>query len=465
MSTEPLTALDAAFVVAEDAVNHMNIGLIQVFEGRPPSFIDFRDGIEARLHVVPRFRQKLRLAPGSVARPLWVDDADFSVKYHVRRAALPPPGDETELATLVSRVMEQQLDRRRPLWEAWLVEGMADGHWATILKGHHALTDGIGGANIMAAFLDLQPEPAAPSAEDWHPDPEPTTRQQVIGTLMGIWDAPRHRMGIYADAVRHPVATAVRLSEIGRGLGLIFGAASPPPSVLTGRLGPHRDYRAATVSLADVGVVRHALGGTVNDVVLTISASGVRALLQAAGEPLDGRSVRTMVPVSVRPADVHDAANLASAVYPSLPVWMEDPVERLAEVRRQMDKLKRSPERAAGEALVAALGQAPPVIGALIGRALTHHSLGMETVVTNLPGPQFPLYSFGCKMVASYPYVPVSGRTRVGIAVFSYLGSLHFGVSADADAGVQLEVLCQGIEDGMVSLVKAAEVVAAGGHC
>ena len=217
MGTEPLTALDASFVVAEDAVNHMNIGLIQVFEGPAPSWIDFRDGIEARLPVAPRFRQKLRLAPGSLARPLWVDDADFSVNYHVRRAALPSPGDEAELATVVGRVMEQQLDRRRPLWEAWLVEGLADGNWAIILKGHHALTDGIGGANIMAAFLDLQPEPAAPCTDDWHPDPEPTTNQQVLGSLMGIWDAPRHRLGIYADAVRHPVATAGRLTEIARG--------------------------------------------------------------------------------------------------------------------------------------------------------------------------------------------------------------------------------------------------------
>ena len=198
MSTEPLTTLDASFVVVEDEVNHMSIALVAIFEGPPPAFVDFRDGIAARLPLVPRFRKKLRLAPASLAWPLWVDDADFSVDHHVCHAALPSPGDEAELATLVGRIMEQQLDRRQPLWEAWLVEGLTDGHWATIFKAHHALTDGIGGAHIMAAFLDLQPEPVAPPADDWHPAPGPTASQQALGSLIGMWDAPRHRLEIYA---------------------------------------------------------------------------------------------------------------------------------------------------------------------------------------------------------------------------------------------------------------------------
>lgn len=464
MSSEPVTTLDASFVVVEDEVNHMSIALVQIFEGPPPTLADLRDGIAARLPLVPRFRKKLRLAPVSVVRPMWVDDADFSVDYHVRRAALPSPGDEAELATLVGRIMEHQLDRRRPLWEAWMVEGLTDDHWAIIFKVHHALTDGIGGAHIMAAFLDLQPEAVTPPVDDWHPAPEPTARQQALGSLMRIWDAPRHRLEMYGDAARHPLATAARLTELRRGLALLFDAPSAPPSMLTGPLGPHRDYRMTTVSLADVGIVRKALGGTVNDVILTISAGGIRALLHAAGEPIERRTVRTMVPVSIRPADLTEATNLASAVYASLPVCIEDPVERLAEVHRHMDEVKRSPQRAAADALVAAVGQTPPMVAALIARFLVHHSIGMETVVTNIPGPQFPLYAFGRKMVAGYPYVPVSGRSRLGIAVFSYLGFLHFGVSADADTRPHLDACCQAIEDDMNSLVKAAEAVGAAGR-
>jgi len=416
---------------------------------------------EAKLHLVPRYRQKVRFLPFDLGFPMWVDDQHFNIDYHLRHSALPAPGGEAELRALVGRVMAQQLDRSKPLWEIWMVEGLGGGRWALLSKTHHALVDGVSGTDLLAVIMDTTPQPSPPVADDWVPRPAPTGAGLVLAAATGLARSPYEQLRAVRASTRLPRHALARAGEVARGLSSMAGLIRPTPiSSLNGPLGPHRRYAWAATTVDDIKRVRKGLGGAFNDVVLAAITNGFRELLRSRGESVD-RVVRTLVPVSVRARDpgamaVGDGTlhNKVSAMFAALPVGIDDPAERLRAITLQMAGLKESKEAVAGEALTSLSGFAPPMLLALGMRLATRVAQrNINTVTTNVPGPQLPLYVAGRRMVTAYPYVPLAGQIRIGLAIFSYDGQVTFGITGDWDTTEDLDVLGRGIESGMRTML------------
>ena len=456
---ERLSPQDASFLHLEDAVSHMHIGTVAILEGPPPGYGALAQMVQAHLAGVPRYRQRVHFVPMALGRPVWVDDPDFDLAYHLRRTALPPPGGDRELCDLVGRVMSRQLDRGRPLWEMWVIEGLDEGRWGLITKLHHCMADGVSGAELMAAILDDEREPELPEPEPWRPERQPRGAELAAGALARRAVSPYEQLRALRAAWRSPAVAANAVASTARGVWRLGGVvAPPPPSSLNGPIGVSRRWSWARAELGAVKQVRAVLGGTVNDVVLTAIAGGFRALLASRGESTQ-RDVRTLVPVSVRSVGERcEYNNRVSAIFADLPVGIADPVERLAAVTAQMEEHKRSGEAAAGDRLVGLGALAPAMLLALGMRAATRmpqHSV--NTVTTNVPGPQRPLYAAGRRMLECLPYVPLGGHVRIGVAIFSYDGGLAFGVTGDYDEAPDIDVLCRGIEDSLGELEEAAE--------
>jgi WS/DGAT/MGAT family acyltransferase len=390
---------------------------------------------------------------------VWVDDSHFNLGYHLRHTALPPPGGDQELRNLVGRLMAQQLDRTKPLWEMWMVEGLQDGHWALVSKVHHCMVDGVSGSDLLAVMLDPEREPPRPSLDTWRPKPEPSEVRLVTEALGDLVANPYEQFRAMRSAARGWRQLGELLTEAARGVASLAGLVRPTAeSSLNGPIGPHRRWDWARTTLADVKRVRNALGGTVNDVVLTVLTRGFRDLIMARDESPDGRVVRTLVPVSVRLADERGVYNnRVSAMFAELPVGIADPAERLAAIRKQMDGLKESKQAVAGEVLTSLSGFAPALLLAVGTRvAFRIPQRNVNTVTTNVPGPQQPLYACGRQMLEVFPFVPIAGHLRVGVAIFSYNGMLNYGVTGDYDTAPDVSVLCRGVEDGMAELLKLA---------
>lgn len=451
-----LSPQDASFLHLEDLVSHMHIGTVAILEGPPPPYDELAERVRANLPLVPRYRQKVHFVPLALGRPVWVDDAHFNLGYHLRRTGLPEPGGDEELRLLVGRVMSQQLDRHKPLWEMWMIEGLSEQRWALLTKVHHSVVDGVAGAELLSAILDEQREPEPAPSETWRPERQPSGPELAARALGSRAVSPYS--GVRA-ALRSPRFAAERAAGTAQGLLTMSGILrAPRASSLNGPIGPHRRWDWARSRLSDVKLIRNAFGGTVNDVVLTAIAGGFHELLSARGERTD-RVVRTLVPVSVRGAAEHgEYNNRVSAIFADLPVGIEDPVERLASVRRQMERLKHSHEAVAGDLLVGLSGFAPAMLLSLGLRTATHvPQRNVNTVTTNVPGPQRPLYAAGRRMLECFPYVPLAGHVRVGVAIFSYDGALGFGVTGDYDRAPDIGILSRGIERSMVALVEAAQ--------
>ena len=468
MGPDRLSPLDTSFLHIEDHVSHMHIASVAIFEGPPPCFADIVAMVEGKLDLVPRYRQKVKFVPLELGRPVWVDDPHFNIEYHLRHTALPTPGGESELRKLVGRVMAQQLDRSKPLWEIWVVEGLEDGRWAMLAKTHHALVDGVSGTDLLAVIMDLSAETEMPRPSEWTPRPEPSGLQLMVDALENVVRSPYEQV----RAARAQARTVRRIAgyalEVAGGLFSLSGLVRPTPlSSLNGPLGPHRRYAWATTSVDEIKRVRKALGGTFNDVVLASITNGFRELLLSRDESVD-RVVRTLVPVSVRPRDESGKAvgdgtfeNKVSAMFAELPVDIDDPVLRLRAITDQMKGLKESSQAMAGEALTSMSGFAPPMLLALGMRLATRAGQrNVNTVTTNVPGPQFPLYAAGRRMIRAFPYVPLAGQVRLGIAIFSYDGEVNFGITGDYDSTEDIDVLAGGIEDGMMQMLKAGEAPA-----
>jgi diacylglycerol O-acyltransferase len=455
---ERVNVLDASFLAIEDAVNHMHIGSVGIFAGPAPTYRDLCGLIASKLVLVPRYRQKVRTAPVSIGQPVWIDDPHFRLEYHVRHSALPAPGRRTQLRALVGQLMSQQLDRHKPLWENWMVEGLDDGQWALITKVHHCMVDGVAGSDLLALVLDREPDTAPVPPDDWNPKPEPSMADLARHSLFGLASVPVAWTRGAGDALRRPDVILSRARNVAVGLGRLGGLVRPAPaSTLTGPIGPHRRWDWVRATLVEVKDIRAGLGGTINDVVLAAVTRGFRDLLAARGEPLSGRVVRSLVPVSLRTPDARGVFdNRVTAMFAELPVGIDDPVERLAAVRAQMEALKSSHEAEASETITALVGFAPPVLTALLTRVAVHRQRSVETITTNVPGPQIPLYALGRQMLEAYPYVPISGTIQVAVAIWSYDGGLHFGVTGDWDAVSDVGVLCAGITDGLRELHQAA---------
>jgi diacylglycerol O-acyltransferase / wax synthase len=449
-----MSAQDASFLHVESDSSPMHVGGVSIFEGPPPRGADVKAIVESKLAFVPRYRQVVRFVPLSLARPVWVDDPHFNLGYHLRRTALPDPGGDGELRSLVGRVMSQNLDRAKPLWELWVVEGLEQGRWALLSKVHHCMVDGVAGTDLMTVLLDKERDPDRPPAAGWVPGPHPGAVRLVAGAIVERTTNPFAAAEQLVGGLRSPRRLAGVLADTSRGIVGFAGAAGiPSGSSLNGPLGPHRRWGWARGRLSDVQLVRRALGGTVNDVVLAAIGEGFRELLRSRGESTD-RVLRTLVPVSVRRAEERGSYNnRVSAIFAELPIGIEDPAERLRSISAQMANLKESKQAVAGEVLTSLSGFAPPMLlalGARLASKVPQRSLNTGT--TNVPGPQFPLYLAGKRMLESFPYIPLFASVRVAVAIFSYNGALSFGISGDYDTAPDIDVLCAGIEHGLAQL-------------
>lgn len=456
---ERMSILDASFLYLENDTTPMHIGGAAVFEGPPPAHDELVGHFAAKLIFVPRYRQKVRFLPLNMGLPGWVDDPYFNIDYHVRRTALPAPGGREELRNLVSRVMSQHLDRARPLWEMWAVEGLDEGRWALVSKVHHCLVDGVSSIDLMSVLFDADPNPSGLAIVPWRPREEPSAADLFAQALVGVV-SPVGRLRWVVSALRSPEETLRHGVETARAFAGIAGKLRPPPKTsLNGSYGPHRRWTSAHAPLADVKLVRRSLGGTINDVVLAGITRGFRELLLSRGEKVEDRPVRTLVPVSVRTERERGTYNnRVSAVFADLPVGLEDPVARLADIRRQMDGIKKSKGAVAGERLVDLAGFSPPMLLAAGQRlAAWIPQRSVNTATTNVPGPQQPLFFAGRRLIESAPIVPLLASVRITIGIFSYDGTLHFGITGDYDSVPDIDVLRSGIEVGIAELVEAAQ--------
>lgn len=468
MSGDRLTALDSSFLHLEDASSHMHVASVTIFEGPPPSYAEFLEHIEGRLSLVPRFRQKLRPVPLNQGRPVWVDDPHFNLEYHVRATALPPPGSEQQLKNLASRVFAQQLDRTKPLWEIWLVHGLERGddspvegtRFALLGKTHHALVDGVAGVDITAVLFDTQPEPETPPASSrWIPRPEPTSAQLLGEALVERATQPAEIVRSARAALRAPRAVVRRSVEALTAVGALAKTGLAAPSTcLNVDIGPHRRYDWVRTDLNELKAIKDRLGGTVNDVVLTIVTGALRRFFEHRGEDTTDLTLRAMVPVSVRREEEYgQTGNRVAAMMAPLPVYEEDPIERLNIVRETLGDLKKSGQAVGAQVLTQLTGFAPPTVLAQAGRLQARQRF-FNLVVTNVPGPQLPLYMLGRRLLDLFPLAPLAQRQALCIAVMSYDGKMNFGLLGDFDAMPDLEVVGQGIEESLAELRTAAGI-------
>jgi diacylglycerol O-acyltransferase len=460
-----LNPLDALFVDAEDADPNtsMAIASIAVFEGPAPSHEEVLAHLARRVPLVPRYRHKLRTVPLRLGRPVWVDDPDFDLRYHVRRTALPGPGGDRELADLMARVMSQRLDRDHPLWEYWLVEGLAGGRWALISKVHHCMVDGVSGTDLYRVIFDSSPEPSPgllPSTADERPvSAEPPAVVLAAQAALDAVVLPAREALALSGAAADPAGTARQATDMARAIAKLVPAARPPArSSLSGHIGRQRRYIWARASLEDVKTIKRQLGGTVNDVVLAAISGGFRALLLARGEQPGPHMVRSLVPVSLRAPGEEDVyENQVSAVLADLPVHVDGPAERLAAVQAELQTLKTAKEAMVGEALTSLGRYTPfPFASWWVRLAFGLPQRDIVTVTTNVPGPRQPLYGMGRRILEIIPYVPIATTLRTGISIFTYCDNVTFGITGDFAANPDLDVLAHGIEQGVAELLKAA---------
>ncbi len=456
-----LNPLDAMFVDAEDGDPHVSMAIasIAVFEGPAPSHEEFLAHLAGRLPLVPRYRHKLRTVPYRLGRPVWVEDPDFDLRYHVRRTALPAPGGDQQLAELMARVMSQRLDRDHPLWEYWVAEGLAEGRWALISKVHHCMVDGVSGTDLYRVIFDFSPEPAPPATDDRAVSAEPSAAELAVRAALDAVVLPVREALALSGAVANPAAAVRQAAGTARALAKLAPAIRPAAgSSLSGPIGRQRRYTWARVSLDDVKAIKQELGGTVNDVVLAAISGGFRTLLLARGEEPGPHMVRSLVPVSLRaPGGESVYENQVSAVLADLPVHLADPVERLAAVRAELLATKASKEAMAGEALTSVGRFTPfPLASWWVRLAFGLPQREIVTVTTNVPGPRQPLYGMGRRLLEIIPYVPIATTLRTGISIFTYCDNVTFGITGDFAANPDLSVLAHGIEDGVSELKKAA---------
>ena len=417
MNSDRLTGLDSSFLHLERGPAHMHVASTTLFEGPTPDYLDFRDHIDSRLHLVPRFRQKLRFVPLGQGRPRWVDDPQLNLEYHVRHTALPAPGSEEQLRILAARVFSQRLDRSKPLWEMWLVDKVDGDRFAIITKAHHALVDGVSGdghnhgplrrgtrsraAARRRAVGRRGPSPATPrsSARRWSSERRARPRSC----------AARGPCSVRRAAPRGPRSTHSRRRGPSPAAG--WARLRSPFNV---EIGPYRRFAMVQTSLDDLKRIKNAAGGTVNDVVLAAVSGALGRYLRGHGYSTNELELRAMVPISVRTADEHGAlGNRVSSFMAPLPIWSDDPLERLEAVSATMGDLKQS-KQAVGATLMTELADfAPPTIAGQAARLQSRQRF-FNLVVTNIPGPQFPLYLMGRELLGRVPDGP-AGQAPGGL--------------------------------------------------
>jgi diacylglycerol O-acyltransferase len=455
---ERLSPVDVSFLDQEKRGSHMHIGAVMLFEGPPPTHAQLREHVESRLHLVPRYRQKLAYPRLEMGRPLWVDDPRFNIDYHVRHTALPSPGSMEQLRNLTGRIFSQRVDRSKPLWELWLVQGLEQGRFALINKTHHALVDGVSGVDVTTVLFDTSPTPTPIAAEDWTPAVEPSDATLVAEGVKGIAGFPGRVARRALDAARHPRESAAALREAGEGLGNVaWNFANPAPDTpLNVPIGPHRRVTWTGIPLEHLKEIKNELGGTVNDVFLAVVSGALGRWLRRHGVRTEGMELRGIVPVSIR-ADEHKGAlgNRITAMLGPLPVYATDPLERYRVVSESMSGLKESKQAVGAETLTRLQDFAPPTILAQASR-LNFSARAYNVLVTNVPGPQFPLYLLGREMEELVPVPFLAPEHALAVAMMSYNGTVNMGLMGDYDVMADLDEFAEDIRESVEELREVA---------
>jgi diacylglycerol O-acyltransferase len=462
-----LNAVDASFLAQEGQHAHMHIGAVMIFEGPPPAFADFADHVRGRLHLVPRYRQRLAVPPMETGRPLWVDDSSFNLEYHLRHTGLPEPGTEEQLRALAARIHSQRLDRTKPLWELWLVQGLGDGRFALISKTHHALVDGVAGMDLATVLFDAEPvpPPLVHGGEPWTPQPEPSAASMAARGIRGLVQLPFSAAGRALGMATRPTASLHAVREAVEGVAEVAwaGLNPAPETPLNVPIGPHRRFAMVRCELSDFKLVKNAFGGTVNDVVLATVAGGLRRWLQSRGVRTEGLELRALVPVSIRASDERgQMGNRLAVMRGPLPVYIEDPVARLQVVRQAMDGLKESKQAVGAEVLTSVQNLAPPTVLAQASR-MNFSTRLFNLLVTNVPGPQFPLYALGRELQELFPVAFLPENHALAVAIISYNGGIDFGLLGDYDAMPDLDAFAEFLDGARQELVDAAQGTASNG--
>ncbi|HEX4435374.1 MAG TPA: wax ester/triacylglycerol synthase family O-acyltransferase [Solirubrobacteraceae bacterium] len=462
-----LTALDTTFLHLEDhSPAHMHVASVMVFEGKAPTHRELVEHVSSRLHLVPRYRQRLAHVPLGQGRPVWADDPHFNPYYHIRHTALPKPADEAELKRLAGRLFSQRLDRSKPLWEIWLVQHLAGNRFALIAKTHHALVDGVSGVDITTVLFDTarEPAPTAPPSA-WSAKPLPGQAKLLGEALLERGTMPTEMLRGGRALLRAPrrAVSQVREGLVNIGATTIAGVKSPaPPSPFNVEIGPHRRYTFLDADLSRFKGIKDSLGGTLNDAVLTSVTLALGRYLRRKGVDTDGLVLKAMVPVSVRTKAQRGAlGNQVAAMWAPLPVGIQSPAEAMLSVSAAMEDLKSSGQAVGAQVLTNLAGFAPPTILSQAARLQARQQF-FNLVVTNVPGPQFPLYLLGRQLRGLYPVVPLAARQALGIAVMSYDGHLGFGLLGDYDALPELEAIADDMKWAIASLYRAAGLSPAG---
>lgn len=467
---ERMTALDTSFLWFERPGIPVHLGAAATFEGAPLldsrgrlRIDEVRARVEAGLDAMPRLRRRLVSVPLGLDRPRWVDDPEFDVADHVEVVDLPGPADDAALRHLAERLHGETLPRDRPLWHVCFVTGLTGGRVGVVERVHHALVDGVGGVDAMAILLDLERDAAPPRHHRWEPAPPPTPAALAADALWDRGASPFRLLRLVGDAARRPLDTVRTASVLGSGLAsLVHDGVMAPASSLNTTIGAGRRFAWVTARFDEAAAAGHAVGGTVNDVVLAAVAGGLRMLLLARGEPVPhDLTLKVMVPVSVRRSGERGAlGNRVGSVFAPLPVGIGNPGRRLAEVAATTRSLKAGHEAAATEMLLRAADALPPAAGRTIVRAIDRQRM-INLVVTNVPGPPVPLYALGARLLEAYPVVPLGANLSVGVAILSYDGALNLGFTADAARCPDVETFAAGTELALGQLGVSSRLVAA----
>ena len=437
---------------------HMHVAGLSIFAPRtdgPLTYADVQRVVEARIHLAPRLRQRVLPVPANLGRPLWVDDDRFELDFHLRRSAVPTPGGRFQLERAVGRVLSRPLDRSKPLWELYVFEGLEDDRTAVLLKLHHALADGIGSMMIGSALFDLDPDAPLGDApkRPWSPEPAPD-RDELIRDA--IAEMASHPAEAIARAARAPQRAIEAITRTVVGASALVGMGPAPAGPFEDPLGPARRFAIADVPFERLRSIKRSLGGTINDVVLTAVAIGLHQLMIARGEATKGRTLRVMIPVSVRSkAEAGDVGNRVAPAFVEIPIGHMTPRSRLGKVRTATDQLKSSSMAVSADAIIGLGAYAPPALHAMAAR-LVSRGRWFNLVVSNIPAPQMPLYLAGARLEANYPAMPLGEHGGLSIACSSLGGTMAFGLTADWDAVKDIDLLARGIEQAVDDLERAA---------
>jgi diacylglycerol O-acyltransferase len=456
-----VSALDWQFLGIEDqSSTHMHIGSAMTFEGPAPMASDLRDFIASRIHLAPRFKQKLAFqAIASTGKPSWVDDADFDITEHVLATALPRPGGDAEFNTLIGEVFSVRLERDRPLWRIYFVEGLEGDRWGLITKMHHTMVDGLGAIDLFAALLDFGPEPREVEADTSEPRPEPSRTDLLRAQVRRNVQTARDAASGLRSVIANPGEAGPKILDVATGLGETAAAALPlPPSTpLNVDTGPNRGYMSTAFPLSEFKEIRKSLGGTINDVVLEVSGDALGRYLRDHGVDTEGMELRAEIPSAVRNESTSgaDQGNVFVVLVVQLPVGDMPAGERHAVVVDRMKSMKESGVGTGVSAVLQATNFLAPTILAQTSR-LFFGKLLFNLLVSNVPGVQFPVYMYGSKMLSLSPLPWVGPQQALSVAVISYNGVMDFGIMVDREAVTDVDVFIGHLRDAEADLLAAA---------